>query len=296
MGRPFDATGARRPGVESRSVSLRAVLVASALTLVAAGPAAAHVREAPDDILKSIGVDEKLGARVPLDLRFRDQDGKTVTLRDCFTGGPAILTLNYYTCPMLCPLTLRSLLSAAAAVRGLSLDRDYRIVTVSIDAAERPEAARARAGEMHALMKEVGDPASRWPFLAGDEKSVGALTAAVGFRYRKVGAEFAHPDVAIVLTPDGRVSRYLYGIAPDPKDLRLALVEAAGGRIGASRAWNQVLLYCFHYDPVGKKYALYAINIMKAGGAVTLVLLGTVYFLLLRRRRPASSPAGKGTR
>ncbi len=296
MGRPFDATEARRRSAEACGISLRVALIASVLAFAAAGHAAAHVRETPDDILKSIGVDEKLGAGVPLDLPFRNQNGKPVLLRDYFTGGPAILTLNYYTCPMLCPLTLRSLLSAATAVRGLSLDRDYRIVTVSIDPAERPEAARARAGEMHALVKEVRDPASRWLFLTGDEKSIAALAAAVGFRYRKVGAEFAHPDVAIVLTPDGRVSRYLYGIAPDPKDLKLALIEAAGGRIGASRAWNQVLLYCFHYDPAGKKYALYAINIMKAGGALTLALLGTVYFLLLRRHRPAPGSTGKVTR
>ena len=137
---------------------------------------------------------------------------------------------------------------------------------------------------MHALIKGVGDPASRWPFLIGDEKAIEALTRAVGFRYRKAGAEFAHPDVSIVLTPDGRISRYLYGIAQDPKDLKLALIEAAGGRIGESQALNRALLYCFHYDPVGKKYALYARNIMTAGGVLTLVLLGALYLALWRGR------------
>ena len=242
-----------------------------------------HLRS-PAVGLKAIGVDEKLGAAVPRDLVFRNQDGAAVRLGDVLAGGPAILTLNYYTCPMLCPLTLRNLLSAATAVRGISLDRDYRIVTVSIDPGERPGTAHARAGEMHALMTGVRDPASRWPFLIGNEKAVEALTGAVGFRYRKVGAEFAHPDVSIVLTPDGRVSRYLYGIAQDPKDLKLALIEAAGGRIGESEVLNRALLYCFHYDPVGKKYALYARNIMKAGGVLTLVLLGMLYLALSRRK------------
>ena len=263
----------------------RCLLVAVAVVLAAAArPASAHVGETPDDILKAIGVDEKPGAAVPRHRVFRNQDGAAVRLGDLLAGGPAILTLNYYTCPMLCPLTLRNLLAAASAAPGISLDRDYRIVTVSIDPAERLETARARAGEMHALVKGVRDPASRWPFLLGDEKAIGALTAAVGFRYRKVGAEFAHPDVSVVLTPDGRVSRYLYGVAPDPQDLRLALIEAAEGRIGESRLLNRALLYCFHYDPVGRKYALYARNIMKAGGVLTLAVLATLYLALWKRR------------
>ncbi len=281
MGCPMGEAGARR----RRGAAFRIALAAAALVVAAARPAAAHVEETPDDILKAIGVDEKPGAAVPGDLVFRGADGAAVRLRDVLAGGPAVLTLNYYTCPMLCPITLRNLLGTANAVPGISLARDYRIVTVSIDPGERPEAARARAGEIHALMKGIRDPASRWPFLTGDGKSIAALTAAVGFRYRKVGAEFAHPDVAVVLTPSGRVSRYLYGIAQDPKDLKLALVEAAGGRIGESELLNRALLYCFHYDPAGRKYALYARNIMKAGGVLTLVLLGTLYLALWRRRR-----------
>ncbi len=271
----------RRNGVRA---GLRLLLPVAAVLAVAAGPACAHVRDPQDDILKSIGVDEKPGVPLSRDLVFRNEAGKAVRLGDILAGGPAILTLNYYTCPMLCPLTLRNLLSAATAIRGISLDRDYRIVTVSIDPAEKPGEARARAAEMHALMGGIRDPASRWPFLIGDERAVAALTGAVGFRYRKVGAEFAHPDVSIVLTPDGRVSRYLYGVAQDPKDLKLALIEAAGGRIGESQALNRALLYCFHYDPVGKKYALYARNIMTAGGVLTVVLLGALYLALWLRK------------
>ncbi len=292
MRRPFRTAGAPR----RRGACRRLGLIAAALVFAAGGLAAAHVRETPDEILKTIGVDEKPGAQIPLDLAFRNQDGKAVRLGDAFTGGPVVLTLNYFTCPMLCPITLRNLAGAAKSVPGLSLARDYRVVTVSIDPDEKLEAARARASELYGTLTGVRDPGDRWPFLFGGESAVRALTDAVGVRYRKVGAEFAHPDVSVVLTPDGRISRYLYGIAVDPKDLRLALIEAAGGRIGASRALNQALLYCFHYDPVGKKYALYAINIMKAGGVLTLVLLGAVYFLLWRRRAPGSNPSGEGTR
>lgn len=280
MARPFEAAGARR----RRRVSLHVALAVAVLAFAAARPAAAHVRETPDDILKAIGVDEKPGARLPLDLPMRDQDGRTVTLRHYVTGGPVVLTLNYFTCPMLCPITLRNLLGTANSLSGLSLSRDYRIVTVSIDPDERLEAAHARAGELYGTMKGIADPGDRWPFLTGRENEVRAVTAAVGVRYRKVGAEFAHPDVSVVLTPDGRISRYLYGVALDPKDLRMALIEAAGGRIGESEVLNRALLYCFHYDPVGKKYALYARNIMKAGGVLTLVLLGMLYLALSRRK------------
>src|SRR3990172_5203926 len=144
---------------------------------------------------------------------------------------------------MLCPLTLRSLLGTVERIKGIGLGRDFRIVTISIDPQDTPEVARARAAELYA-----------------GEKAIDAVTGAVGFRYRKVGNEFAHPDVVVVLTPEGKISRYLYGIEQDPTDLKLALIEASGGNIGGSTALNRVLLFCFHYDPVGKKYALYARN------------------------------------
>ncbi|MBI5419864.1 MAG: SCO family protein [Deltaproteobacteria bacterium] len=233
-------------------------------------------------------MDEKLGAGVPLDLILRDQDGSAVRLGDVLAGRPAVLTLNYFTCPMLCPVTLRNLLGTVERLGGISLARDFRIVTVSIDPDERIETARDRAKEIQALMKGVGDPASRWPFLIGGKHEIRELTGAVGIRYRKVGAEFAHPDVAVVLTPEGRISRYLYGVEQDPRDLKLALIEAAGGRIGESAAMNRVLLFCFHYDPVEKKYALYARNIMKAGGVLTLAFLASMYLALWMGRKRTS--------
>jgi protein SCO1/2 len=243
------------------------------------------VNDPQDDILRSIGVDEKLGGAVPRDAVFRNARGEEVRLGDYLGGGPALLTLNYYTCPMLCPLTLRALLGTVERMKGIDLGRDFRIVTVSINPDDTPGIAGARAGEIYAVMQGMDDPAARWPFLLGDERAIGALTGAVGFRYRRVGNEFAHPDVVVVLTPDGKISRYLYGIEQDPADLKLALLEASGGNIGKSTALNRILLFCFHYDPVGKKYSLYARNIMKAGGILTLVLLGGLLLALQRRGR-----------
>ena len=268
------------------------LLVLQGLVTVLERPAVAHVQDPQDEILKSIGVDERLGAAVPLDIALRDQSGRSVRLGDCFAGGPVILTLNYYTCPMLCPMTLSNLLSTARAIGGISLERDFRIVTVSIDPDETQEAAAATAREMYRAMTGIPDPASRWAFLSGGAAEIGRLTSAIGFRYRKVGKEFAHPDVSVVLTPDGKISRYVYGIAQPPAFLKMALIEAAGGRIGESEAMNRVLLYCFHYDPVGKKYAIYAQNIMKAGGALTLAMLGALYLGIWRRGRSRTKTKG----
>ena len=248
------------------------------------------VHDPQDDIIESIGVDEKLSGAIPLDALFRDEKGDEVRLGDYFAGGPVLLTLNYYTCPMLCPLTLRTLLGTVEEVKGVTLARDFRIVTVSIDPGDSVEMARARADEIHDAMGGMPDPAARWPFLRGDAKAIKALTGAVGFRYRKVGNEFAHPDVVVVLTPEGRISRYLYGIEQDALDLKMALLEAAGGNIGESTALNHVLLFCFQYDPVGKKYALYARNIMRAGGVLTIALLGGLLLVLWKRGQSKPIP------
>jgi len=247
-----------------------------------------------DAVLQEVGVEEKPGATIPGDLPFTDASGKPVRLGDYLGAGPVLLTLNYYTCPMLCPLTFRSLAATMTGVKGVSLARDYRVVTVSIDPEEIPEIVRVKANETHALMPGLPDADARWPFLYGSAGSVRRLTESVGYRYKKVGTEFAHPAVTIVLSPGGTVSRYLYGIEIDPRDLKLALIEAAEGKIGASSAGNALLMYCFRYDPVGKKYMLYARNIMKAVGAVTLVLLAGLLIVLWRRHGDAGRLRGKG--
>jgi len=181
-----------------------------------------------------------------------------------------------------------------AALKGLSLSNDYRVVTVSINPDEIPEIARAKADETHAFVPGLAAGDDRWPFLYGSADSVRRLTEAVGYRYRKVGSEFAHPSVAVVLTPRGAVSRYLYGMEIPPLDLKLALIEAADGKIGASSAANTLLMYCFQYDPVGKKYALVARNIMKIAGAVTVVFLGTLLAYLWIRHGRSGPSRGAG--
>jgi protein SCO1/2 len=263
--------------------------------LAALLPSAALAADPQDAILMEVGVDERLGAKVPADLVFTQSTGKTVRLGDFLGAGPVILTLNYYTCPMLCPLTFRSLAATMEGVKGLSPSKDYRVVTVSINPEEIPEIAAARARETHALVAGLDNADDRWPFLVGDADSVRRLTEAVGYRYRKVGSDFAHPSVAIVLSPDGRVSRYLYGIEIPPRDLKLALIEAADGKIGASSAANALLMYCFQYDPVGRKYALYARNVMRAAGAATVLLLAALLVVLWRRSGGTRENRGKDT-
>jgi len=274
-----------------RSLAVAQMLL---LALLALHPGVGRAADPQDAVLQAVGVDEKPDAKVPVDLPLTDASGKSVRLGDYLGAGPVLLTLNYYTCPMLCPLTFRRLSATMAQVKGLSLARDYRVVTVSIDPEEIPEIVRAKANETHALLPGLPDADARWPFLYGSAGSVRRLTESVGYRYMKVGTEFAHPAVAIVLSPDGTVSRYLYGLEIDPRDLKLALIEAAEGKIGASSAGNALLMYCFRYDPVGKKYMLYARNIMKAAGAVTVVLLGALLAVLWRRHGGETNPRGEG--
>ncbi len=268
-----------------------AIFFASVFSLWAI-PFAALAHTTEDQVLKGVGVDERIGARVPPDLVFIDREGRKVSLRDYLTGQPVILTLNYYSCPMLCPLTFRNLTETMNRIQGLSLNRDFRIVTVSIDPEENPSLMKERAVETSSGLKGIKDPGQRWLFLMGKQAEIAGLTNAVGFRYVRLGKNnYAHPSVFIVLTPDGRVSRYLYGVEILPSDLKLALIEAADGKIGRSRVLNRVLLYCFHYDPVGKKYAVAAINLMKITGAAILAMLVILIVVLKRteKRKPEGS-------
>jgi protein SCO1/2 len=256
-------------------------------------PLQAHTMQ--DTALPNVGVDEKIGAQLPLDLAFTDQDGRMVRLGDYFTGGPVILTLNYYSCPMLCPLIFRNLTNAIVAIKGLSLESDYRIVTVSVDPDETPARAYSRAAETWRMLAGVAALGKRWPFLFDRGTASSRLARAVGVRYARLGDNnFAHPSVILVLTPAGRVARYLYGIEQRPADLKLALTEAAGGKIGGSPFLNQVLLYCYHYDPVEKKYALAAVNIMKIGGGTVFLLFGILLLTLWRREKHGPGGAGNG--
>ncbi|MBI5694310.1 MAG: SCO family protein [Nitrospirae bacterium] len=255
--------------------------------LVAPLPASAGITQDPEDaVLKEIGVDERLGARVPMDAVLTNQDGKKVRLGDYFTGRPVILSLNYYECPMLCPLTFSSLSHTIDGMGGLKLGRDFRVVTVSFNPAETLDMARDKSATTYGMLKGVDDPGAAWPFLFGGAAETSAITKAVGFRFKELGpGNFAHPSALIILSPDGRVMRYLYGIRQEPFDLRLALTEAADGKVGHSHALNNVLLFCFDYDPAGRKYALAATRVMTALGVVTVVCVGGLLVAMRRKER-----------
>lgn len=268
------------------------VILLLAIVFFGMFPGNLNAHTTQDEMLKGVGVDEKLDARVPPDLEFMNQDGKPVKLGGYFTGQPVILTLNYYKCPMLCPLTFRNLTDTMVKMQGLSLNTDFRIITISIDPDENLALMKEKARETYSGLKGITEPAQRWPFLMGTGRDIRLLTSAVGFRYVRVDKDnFAHPSVFIVLTPDGRVARYLYGIEQSPQDLKLALIEAADGKIGGSAIINRVLLYCFHYDPAEKKYAVAAVNLMKITGGAILAML--VILIVVLKRSENRNPEGR---
>ncbi len=239
----------------------------------------------PDE-LEGLTVDERLEQRVPADLVFVDSAGAELTAAQALTGDvPTILTFNYSDCPMLCSMQLNGLVDAIEASE-LRLGEDFRVVTIGLDPLETPErAAKTRAR----YYDELGlDPArAGWSFLLGDEPTIRRAAESVGFGYRYVedSGEYAHAAVQMVLMPDGRVSRYLYGVDVPGRDLRLALVEASEGRIGTSV--DAFLLFCFHYDPGTGGYT-FAWTTMRLGGALTIAaLLGGLYWLRRARRAQA---------
>ncbi len=247
-------------------------------------PAQTVRNDIPD--LQKINVLEHLGEKIPLDLTFLDDSGKTVRIGDYFIQGkPVILNLAYYTCPMLCNLVMNGL---AQGVKQLDLlpGKDFQIVTVSFDPRDSVSLAAAKRAN---YLKSIGKPGidAGWRFLVGPADRSKALADAVGFEYYfdKDQNQYAHPAVIFILTPDGHISRYLYGIEFKKNDLKLSLLEASDGRIGSTI--DRIILYCYHYDPGAKGYVLMATNIMKLGGLITLLLIavGLVIFWLKERHR-----------
>lgn len=260
--------------------------------------------ESRPERLVGIDVVERLDSKLPLDLTFEDTSGRALTLRERMPSDrPVIFTLNYSDCPMLCSLQLSGLTKVLGNLDRV-LGSDFDIVTVSLDPAEKRERMRETAGRYHqdylrATGEQAGSPAA-WHFLRGNERNVRALADAlgVGYAYNEKRAEYVHPAVLVVATPDGRVARYLYGIDYHPKTLSLSLVEAAEGKIGSSV--DRLILYCFHYDELEGRYAPVAMNIMRVGGGLTTAALGTflgAFWLRKERRRGSgqSSPTGRGS-
>jgi protein SCO1/2 len=262
-----------------------ALLAALMPTVLAAQSLPADVRPAA---LRDVGFDQRLGQNVPLDVELRDEQGRAVKLGAYFQGRPVVLSVVYYECPMLCTLTLNGLVTA---LDTLSFDagREFEVVTVSFDSREGPELARAKKAAYLRRYQRPG-AAEGWHFLTGGEDALRALTTSVGFRYAwdERTRQFAHPAGLVVLTSEGRISRYLYGVEYAPKDLRLALVESAAGRIGS--AVDQVLLFCYEYDPETGRYGAVIMRLVRLGGLLTLAALGGLVFLLRRSERRRAPP------
>jgi protein SCO1 len=233
--------------------------------------------------LENVGIDQHLDAQVPPDLTFRDDTGKTVKLGNYFGRKPLILNLVYYNCTMLCGEALAGLASAMRLVK-FDVGNEFDVITVSFDPRETPEMAAAKKID---YVKRYGraNAAAGWHFLTGQPESINALTKAVGFNYQydPKSNQYAHATAIMVLTPQGRISRYFYGVDFPPKDLRMGLVEASQGKIG--NAVDAVLLYCYHYDPATGKYGAMVANILRLAAALTILLLGGLIFILWRLDR-----------
>jgi protein SCO1/2 len=235
--------------------------------------------------LRDVGIDQKLNEQVPLDLTFRDESGKTVKLADYFGKRPVILAPVYYECPMLCTLTLNGLTFAMKKL-PFTVGREFEVVTVSFNPRETPAlAAKKKENYLRSLARPGAE--AGWHFLTGDEAPVQQLMRAIGFRYKwdAETRQYAHAAGLMVLTPQGRLARYFYGVEFPVRDLRLALVEASANKIGSPV--DQVLLFCFHYDPATGKYNVIVGRIVQIGGVVTVLALATLMTVLLWRERQA---------
>ncbi len=239
--------------------------------------------------LKKVDFEQRLDAQVPLDLPFKDEQGRPVQLATLFHGRPVILTLVYYDCPMLCTQVLTDEVSA---LRLLSLEpgKDFDLITVSFNPRNTPADAAAKK-KIYVDQYRRDGAANAWHFLTGTQPAIDVITSTVGFHYvyDQISRQYAHPTGIMVLTPQGRVAKDLYGLEYSARDLRLALVEAASGKIGTPV--DKLLLYCYHYDPRSGKYGLVVMNVLRLAGVLTLVVLGGLLFILFRGEKKQGQAA-----
>lgn len=267
--------------------SSRAALAAgAAIALAAALPADAVEDPAPSGAraqrIGEVDIVEKLNERVPLDASFTDAQGRAVKLGDALRGDkPVLLTLVYYRCESLCSLVLGGL-AKAARESGLMLGSDYRMVTISIDPREEPELARERQGR---YLQALGAPGQEhdWAFWVGEDAEIRRVAEAVGFKYRydEGTNQYAHGAAIMALTPDGRVSRYLYGIEYPPRDVKFALIEAAGGKVGTS--FDRIVMTCFKFDPNTRRYEVYIFGFIRGGALLVFGALAATLAVFWRR-------------
>lgn len=271
-----------------RRLALACALLAGGL-VAAPGTASAQIAQTPPE-LEHVGVREHLDEPLPLATKLRDHTGKSVELGSFFDGKrPVVLTFAYHSCPVVCSMILDNEAQGLKGV-GWTLGQEYDAITISIDPNETLEKTAAKR---RSILGSYGRSQTGWHFLVGDEPAIRAITSAAGFeaQYDPDQKQWAHPSVVMVVTPDGKMARYLYGLEFSPSDLKLALLEASQGR--SISTIEQIILYCYHYDPKGGKYVLVARRVMQVGGgAVAVVLfgiLGTFWAREIRRARRAAS-------
>jgi protein SCO1/2 len=260
---------------------LAGALLSGALPRASADPAL-------PPILKKVGFDQRLNETIPLETVFRDEQGREVKLGEYFGVQPVVLVMAYYRCPMLCTQVLNGLVEGLRESR-LTIGQDFRVVTVSFDPSDSPKMAVAKK-ENYIRAYADSKAATDWHFLTGTQASIDRLAQAIGFRYAydAPSDQYAHAAGIVVLTPTGRISRYFYDVHYSGRDLRLGLVEASQNRIGT--AIDQVMLFCFHYDPTAGRYGAAIMNFVRAGGVLTMLGL-VLFFALLRRGERRRNPA-----
>ena len=254
------------------------------LGMVAAGSALAQIQRGTPDEVEGIEIVARLGEELPLDLRFTDEKGQDVQLAGYFDGKrPVVLSMGYYRCPMLCDLVWSGILQSLSEI-SLDPGEDYQLVTVTIDPNETATLARQKKAD---YLESFGRPGAEdsWHFLTGSEDAIKELAKAVGFGYRYLPErdEYAHAAGMMVVSPNGKLTRYLYGVMYEPDTVRMALLEAGEGKIGS--ALDRGGMYCFHYNPEGGKYTVAAMNMMRLVGLLTVAALGSLIVVLWRRER-----------
>ncbi len=255
----------------------------------------APVSDKPPAILKGVGIAQRLNEQLPLGLAFTDDHGTQVQLASYFGKHPAILALVYYQCPMLCSEELNGLTGALQMVKFVP-GKDFSVIVISIDPSEGTDLA---ASKKRSYLKRYGHPetADGWHFMTGTQENIDALTKAVGFGYVKIPGpdgklnQFAHASSIQIVTPEGKLAQYYMGVEYSPKDLRLGLVEASANRIGSPV--DNILTYCYHYDPQTNKHSLIVARVVQLGGLLTVILLGG--FMLVMFRRDAHHDTDPGT-
>lgn len=252
---------------------LNKIFITGFITIIlAVSVSSAQIADQNPAELQDIDVEEHLGDYIPLDLQFMDDQGKTVVLGNYFNQNkPVILVLAYYECPMLCTLVLNGVTQSVDKL-NMKLGKDYQILTVSIDPNENTALAAAKKQTYLNMLHQPVD-SSGWIFMTGKQENIKKLADAIGFKYYYVKDrdEFAHPTIITLISDKGKISRYLYGIEYKTNDLKLGLLEAADGKVGTTL--DRIILYCYHYDPNAKGYVVFATNVMKVGGVITLVIL-----------------------